>query len=286
MTQAALLAEQSFTDLAKQVDSALATVNSLEPEAKTAALELKKAVDNLNTHAITKLVRLMRENGAEEVLYAALEQPEIYTLFITHGIIKPSLESQVAQALELVRPYTQSHGGDVELVEIRDDVAYVRLHGSCSGCSMSAQTLKHGVEDAIRQRVPQIQRIEEIKEDSVAGFIPLESIGDSDLAEVGWVEGPLAEQVIEGRPFRVQGEHHNAIVLRLEGRLFAYHNACPHMGMPLERGECEGSVLTCPWHGFRFDMTSGECITAPHVQLQPYPLRLEQGRIWLRPHDA
>lgn len=286
MTQAAVLAEQSFTDLAKQVDSALATVHALEPTAKEAALELKQAVDDLNTHAITKLVRLMRDNGAEEVLYAALEQPEIYTLFITHGIIKPSLESQVAQALELVRPYTQSHGGDVELVEIRDDVAYVRLHGSCSGCSMSAQTLKHGVEDAIRQHVPQIQRIEEIKEDSVAGFIPLESIGESDLAEVGWVEGPLAEQVIEGRPFRLQGEHHNAILLRLEGRLFAYHNSCPHMGMPLERGECEGSVLTCPWHGFRFDMTSGECITAPHVQLQPYPLRLEQGRIWVRPHDG
>ena len=55
------------------------------------------------------------------------------------------------------------------------------------------------------------------------------------------------------------------------------------MGKPLERGECEGSTLTCPWHSFQFDLTSGECITAPSVQLEPYPLRLEDGRVWLRP---
>ncbi|MEM7736611.1 MAG: NifU family protein [Deinococcota bacterium] len=287
MSNAVAIAETPFEDLAKRADDCLEVVNKLDDDAKKAALELKQVVDDLNTHAITKLVRLIRESDlGQELLYEALEQPEIYTLFLTHGIIQPSLETQVAQALELIKPYVQSHGGDVELVEIQEDVAYVRLHGSCSGCSMSAQTLKDGVTETVIKRVPQISRIEEVKEDSVAGFISLDSIRDFDdgnLASMGWVEGPLASQVIEGRPFRVQGDDYNALVVRLEGRLFAYRNECPHMGMPLERGECEGSTLTCPWHSFQFDLTSGECITAPSVQLEPYPLRLEDGRVWLRP---
>jgi nitrite reductase/ring-hydroxylating ferredoxin subunit len=72
-------------------------------------------------------------------------------------------------------------------------------------------------------------------------------------------------------------------VVRDAERLFAYANACPHMGMPLDGGAIDGIVLTCPSHGFRFDITSGECITAGHVQLTPLPLRVEDGFVWVRP---
>jgi nitrite reductase/ring-hydroxylating ferredoxin subunit len=55
------------------------------------------------------------------------------------------------------------------------------------------------------------------------------------------------------------------------------------MGLPLAGAGIDGTVLTCPSHGFRFDITSGECITAGHVQLSPLPLRVEDGFVWVRP---
>mgnify|MGYP000724176639 FL=1 len=48
-------------------------------------------------------------------------------------------------------------------------------------------------------------------------------------------------------------------------------------------GEIDGDTLTCPWHGYCFEVESGECRNAPQVQLEPYPLRVQDGRIWVRP---
>jgi len=277
--------ELGFEELAAAVDKAMERVGQLPPESREVAIKLKDALEALNAQAITTLVRILRQDPrGEELLYDAVDQPEVYQLFLSHGIIKPSLETRVAQALELVKPYVRSHGGDVELVEVKNGVAYVRLHGSCSGCSMSAQTLKSGVESAVTGRVPEIQRIEEVKENAVAGFIPLEEIAvGGSLEGLGWVQGPPAEAILEGEPQRLQSGVHDVLLVRLEGRLFAYRNRCPHMGMTLDKGTCDGGTLTCPWHGFRFDLGSGECMTAPQVQLEPFPLRLEEGVVWVRP---
>jgi nitrite reductase/ring-hydroxylating ferredoxin subunit/Fe-S cluster biogenesis protein NfuA len=277
--------ELAFEDLAAAVDRALEQVGRLPKDSRELAMKLKDALEAFNSQALTTLVRVLRQDPrGEELLYQAVDHPEVYQLLLSHGIIKPSLETRVAQALELVRPYVDSHGGDVELVEVQGDTAYVRLHGSCSGCSLSAQTLKTGVESAIRSRVPEIRSIAEVKDDLVAGFIPLQQVGlGTGLEEMGWVQGPLAESILEGQPVRLQDGAHDVLLVRIEGRLFAYRNRCPHMGMTLDKGLCEGATLTCPWHGFRFDLSSGECLTAPQVQLEPFPLRLEAGVVWVRP---
>lgn len=277
--------ERDFATLAAAVDRAMERVGQLPEEFREVTLKLKEALEALNAQALTTLVRLLRQDPrGEELLYEALDQPEVYQLFLSHGIIQPSLESRVAQALELVRPYVRSHGGDVELVEVQGDTAFVRLHGSCSGCSMSAQTLKHGVEAAITGRIPEIRRIQEVKENAVAGFIPLEQIAlDGTLEGLGWVQGPPAKALRDGEPYRLQTQGYDVLLVRLEGRLFAYRNRCPHMGMTLDKGICDSGILTCPWHGLRFDLSSGECVSAPQVQLEPFPLRIEDDVIWVRP---
>lgn len=68
--------------------------------------------------------------------------------------------ARIEAALDTVRDYLQSDGGDVRLVQVRDDmVAEVELLGSCSACSMSNMTLKAGIEDAIKRAVPEIQSV-------------------------------------------------------------------------------------------------------------------------------
>ena len=59
----------------------------------------------------------------------------------------------------------------------------------------------------------------------------------------------------------------------------AYPNACTHLGMPLHDGELRDGVLTCRYHGFRYRLATGECLTAPDVQLPRYPVRVESGRV-------
>jgi Fe-S cluster biogenesis protein NfuA len=71
-----------------------------------------------------------------------------------------NVKERVVKALERVRPYLQSDGGDIELLEVTDDLSVkVRLTGACHGCPFSLQTLKAGVEQAIMKEVPEIKRV-------------------------------------------------------------------------------------------------------------------------------
>ena len=71
-----------------------------------------------------------------------------------------NITTRVSQALEKVRPYLQSDGGDIELVEVTDDMTVkVRLTGACHGCPYRMQTLKTGVEQVIKIEVPEIREV-------------------------------------------------------------------------------------------------------------------------------
>jgi Fe-S cluster biogenesis protein NfuA len=73
---------------------------------------------------------------------------------------KNSIRERVLQALERVRPYLQSDGGDISLVEITDDnTVKVKLQGACHGCPYSMQTLKAGVEQVLLKEVPEISKV-------------------------------------------------------------------------------------------------------------------------------
>ena len=71
-----------------------------------------------------------------------------------------SIKERVAKALERVRPYLQSDGGDIDLLDVTEDMTVkVKLTGACHGCPYSMQTLKAGVEQAIMKEVPEIKRV-------------------------------------------------------------------------------------------------------------------------------
>ncbi len=70
-----------------------------------------------------------------------------------------------------INPAVASHGGEIGLVEVRDDVAYIRMSGGCQGCGMARVTLKQGVERMLRESVPEIQGIVDVTDHS-AGTNP------------------------------------------------------------------------------------------------------------------
>ena len=76
---------------------------------------------------------------------------------------KEELKNRVEQALDSIRPYLETDGGDVKLLEINDsNQVTLELLGACGNCPMSTMTLKAGVEEAIKRAVPEISSVEAI----------------------------------------------------------------------------------------------------------------------------
>lgn len=73
-----------------------------------------------------------------------------------------SMKERVEKALNDVRPSLQADGGDVELVDVENNIVKVRLKGACAGCPMSQMTLKQGIERYLKQKVPEIDSVESV----------------------------------------------------------------------------------------------------------------------------
>jgi Fe-S cluster biogenesis protein NfuA/nitrite reductase/ring-hydroxylating ferredoxin subunit len=275
---------EDFQALAERVDRVLDSIKELPEDARMKAMELKEAIEAFHEHALRKLVRTFRETDkGKELLFKAVEDPAIYAMLFMHGIIKQDLFTRVAAVLEEVRPYMRSHGGDVELVKVEGETVYVRLQGACSGCSMSAVTMKDGIEEAIKARIPEIQSVVMAEEEVASGYFPLHVINDAgNLEQNGWLKGPSISELVEGRPFRFASEEFDILLVRIDGKVMAFRNQCPHMSMPLDKALVDGSAILCPGHGFRFDLSTGECMTAPYVQLEQFPVCVEDQRVWIR----
>lgn len=77
---------------------------------------------------------------------------------------KELLEKRVKNILEQVRPYLQADGGDVNFVELTDDmVVMVELTGACGSCPYSTMTLKNGIESVMKKSIPEIKAVEQVQ---------------------------------------------------------------------------------------------------------------------------
>jgi Fe-S cluster biogenesis protein NfuA len=82
----------------------------------------------------------------------------------SEGTAAPSLEQRVREVLEMIRPAIQADGGDLELVAIDSDgVVSVRLHGACVGCPSANVTLQMGIEQNLRERVPEVKAVRSVR---------------------------------------------------------------------------------------------------------------------------
>ncbi|MGE5673104.1 MAG: NifU family protein [Mycobacterium leprae] len=73
-----------------------------------------------------------------------------------------TLYQRVDRALDQIRPAIRMDGGEVELIDVEEGIAKVRMVGACGGCPMSTMTLKMGIERAIRQAVPEVHSVEAV----------------------------------------------------------------------------------------------------------------------------
>jgi nitrite reductase/ring-hydroxylating ferredoxin subunit/Fe-S cluster biogenesis protein NfuA len=250
---------------------------------------LKSAIEALHKEALRRLIRALKDDPAAGVrLREALNDPVVYGVLRFHGLIKVPLSERVHRALEEVRPLLAGHGGGVELVALKPpDTVELRLTGSCHGCPSSGQTLTEGVERAIRNHCPEIVHIHQVSRAAP------ESRGDGSSvvhfispfarhADTRWLDaGTLADVPDQGVVERTLGGR-SVLLAKRGGQVSCFDNACAHLGMPLDMGEVSDGVITCSYHGFKYLLDTGECLTAPEVQLKLHAVRVMDDRVQVR----
>jgi nitrite reductase (NADH) small subunit len=93
------------------------------------------------------------------------------------------------------------------------------------------------------------------------------------MGEFVRVTGTTDVQPGQGIVAEVNGK--TLAVFNVDGAFHAIDNTCIHRGGPLGEGELEGSVVTCPWHGWQYDVTTGTCVANPAAKVERYEVTVE-----------
>ena len=240
-----------------------------------------------------------REAGAT-ILDELAQDGVVASLLLIHDLYPVSLEDRVIEALDSVRPYMESHGGNVELVSLRDGVAKLVLQGSCNGCSASRATLELAIKQALDEHAPDLAGLEvegvlepaappgafelPVLQSGGAGEPPLVHAGASDLPMADeqparWIPLNGQSELGAGELRALQADGVALLLARVNGSLLAYRNSCAACGDPLHEGQLDGGMLRCANCGADFDLPrAGRSAGGEPLQLTPVPL-LEAGGI-------
>ena len=261
----------------ERVELLLEQVETLsDPAARETATELVGALLDLYGEGLARMTEHVADGEA------LVDDELVSHLLLLHGIHPVPLEARVQSALDEVRPYLASHGGNVELVSVDEGVVRLRMEGSCSGCPSSTMTLKLAIEDAIHKAAPDVEEIEAEGATAPApspGLIqltPLEpagQAGDGEWATVGQLrdlpEGGVLLKPVAGEP---------VLFLGLLENTYAYRPDCPACGHSLEHARLRAAELTCPGCGHRYDaIRAGRCVDDHELHLEPVPLLVDDA---------
>jgi Fe-S cluster biogenesis protein NfuA/nitrite reductase/ring-hydroxylating ferredoxin subunit len=286
-----MLEQKEFQTRMQQVEGLIHRIESLpDAEARTVALELVQALMEFHGAGLDRLMEIVA--GAGDAGYTIFDSFAgdglVASLLLLYGLHPVPLETRVMQALEKVRPYLDSHGGNVELIGIEGEVVRLRLEGSCKTCPSSSMTLKLAIEEAIMNAAPDVVAIEAegVTEQPSAqtGFVQIgkrEGNGDAALkAEAnGWEEVSDLHLLAQSSVHMLEVRGRSILFCRLGESLYAYGNLCPGCGQPLQGAHLELTSLACPHCGLRYDLIrAGRGLDQPNLHLEPFPLLVEQGR--------
>jgi Fe-S cluster biogenesis protein NfuA/nitrite reductase/ring-hydroxylating ferredoxin subunit len=266
---------QSADELVARVQELQAQLEVLDPMARALAEELVSAVVQMYGAG---LERIMAAAGDSPVRDELVSDPVVASLLLIHDLYPVPLEERVAEALERVRPYMESHGGDVELIEVSDGVAHLRLQGSCRSCAASSATLELAVRQALEEAAPDLVGMEVegvVEPDEELAGTPLPMAAPPAWFDVDGLASIAPEEFVSAE---VAGAP--LVIANVEGTLLAYRDRCAGCGGELHGGELSAGALTCPACGRSYFLPrAGRSLDDERVQLDPVPLLRENGSV-------
>ncbi|MET4926124.1 NifU family protein [Streptomyces sp. PSRA5] len=287
----------------ERIDTLIAASAAGGVVARERSEELVRLVTDFYGAGLERLLDLVHEHGRldDETLAALAADDLVASVLLVHGLHPYSVATRVENALESVRPYLGSHGGDVELLGITDEGAVrLRLLGSCDGCPSSSATLELAVQGAVEAAAPEITTIEvEAAEGAAAGaagpLVPVDALfarlHDADTvngaggAEAGasWEPVPALLALEPGGVERFTVGGMPVVACRIGTDLFAFRDRCARCERPMEGatlarrlgGGSGDGVLRCTACRAHYDVRrAGACLDAEAdgAHLDPLPL--------------
>ncbi|MFW9259401.1 hypothetical protein A4S05_05410 [Nostoc sp. KVJ20] len=276
----------NLEELVQEINRFEAIISEWDESQRCVAVGLKRAIEALHKAALTSLIKSLKQESMSGLRHAVTDEV-VYAVLLYHELVKPPkppLTQRIQTALEEVRPGLKSHNGDIELVAIKPpDTVEIMLIGTCSSCPTSTLTLSQGVEQAIKNHCPEITKVVAVNKN------PTINTTNSSLTSPfspqitsSWVKVATIEQVPEFGILAVQIAGTSLILHRQGARVRCYRNACAHLGYSLEEGKIENGIITCPSHGFQYRLETGECLTAPDISLQSYPVKFKEDKVFVK----
>jgi Fe-S cluster biogenesis protein NfuA/nitrite reductase/ring-hydroxylating ferredoxin subunit len=281
---------------AERIEALIQEVSEFsDPQAQSVTEELIQLLLDLYGEGLSRVLELTAGTGAEgyKLIDTLVKDELVGSLLLLHELHPVDIQTRVVQALDEVRPYLKSHGGNVELVGVVDGVARLRLEGSCHGCPSSTMTLKLTIEEAIYKAAPDLDRLEvegvtEPPRQPARVGVPVTFVaprrkkdgspskdhGDAWKAVDGLASlpaGTLKAITVSQEPL---------IFCRIEDTYYAYYNRCSSCQTPLENSSLEGTILTCSSCARQYDIYhAGRSLDTSELFLAPVPLLVEEGKV-------
>jgi len=146
----------------QKIEALVAQIRSApDAETRNTALDLVQSLMAFHAAGVDRMMEIVVESGDAgwDIIDNFGADDVVSNLLLLHGLHPVELETRVRDGLDKVRPYLQSHGGNVELLSVEAGVVRLRLIGSCHGCPSSSLTLKTAIEKSIYDSAPDVSSI-------------------------------------------------------------------------------------------------------------------------------
>jgi Fe-S cluster biogenesis protein NfuA/nitrite reductase/ring-hydroxylating ferredoxin subunit len=273
-----------------------------ESPVRDAADELVAAVIQMYGSGLERILETLFMAGqeGERIAVSLTDDALVATLLLIHDLHPVALEDRVQAALDSVRPYMESHGGNVELLGVENGVARIHLRGSCSDCSASAVTLELAIKQALEEAAPDLEglEVEGVAPQTMGGVglpmvtgsaptgmeLPIVMSGPSATpphpSAPSWFEVQSVGQLSEGTVVPVTVGGAPLLIANVEGTLLAYRDVCAGCGGTIHDGDLHGGTLACRHCERSFFLPrAGRSLDSDRIQLEPVPLLVEQGYV-------
>jgi Fe-S cluster biogenesis protein NfuA/nitrite reductase/ring-hydroxylating ferredoxin subunit len=258
-----------------------------DSETRVLAEELVSTIVQLYGSGLERILDGILASGPQGARIAGglAEDPLVATLLLIHDLHPVPLEQRVQAALDSVRPYMDSHGGNVELLGLEGRVARIRLQGSCSDCSASSVTLELAIKQALEDAAPDLEglEVEDVAPQMSGLALPMASGGGAELPVImapAWVQLDGLSEPPEGSLTAIAIAGAQLIVANVDGTLLAYRDACAECGDTIHDGVLAEGALRCPRCARSYFLPrAGRSMDDERLQLEPVPLLREQGRV-------
>lgn len=250
--------------------------------ARERAEQLAAEVTDLYGAALERIAGLALSADAD-LADAFAADDLVASLLLVHGLHPHTVERRIADALEGVRPYLGSHGGDVHLLGVDGGIVRLQFAGSCKSCPSSAVTLELAVEDAVRTAAPEVTSIEVVAaaQDSAPDVIPAEQllrrVHRDGHGSPGWHAVPELAELSPGEVggFLVAGTV--VLACRIGSDILGYRDRCPACTDSMAGAALHDNVLTCPQCDTDFDVVHAGHQIDGGLHLEPIPVLLRGG---------